>query len=323
MPKTPEHVPRLLHLVRLLVRTKELPIARLCEELEVDETELRADIELLSLCGLPPYGPENLIEIDVVGDRVRLSNRLLSPPPLQLSDEEAAGLRIALKIAEAQGWPEKKALSSAIRKLESALIPERREGARRLARRLAVVSRDPSEERVLLLVRQAIENRTSLDIEYYSDGREAMTSRRIDPYRVVAFPRARYVIAWCHFRRAVLVFRLDRFLRAKKTTARFEPPSDLRIEDYLGDRPKDASTMVEATVRFAPAVGRVALETYPEAKSTPDGGALWRTRVWPTLAFCRQIVAWGGAAEVLGPTALREKVKDYAREIAERYAPGG
>ena len=145
MAHAPEHIPRLLALVRALVSSKRLPLTQLADELDISEAELRADIELLSLCGLPPYGPDNLIDIQVGKDGlVRLSNRVLAPPPLQLSDEEAAGLRLALKLAEAQGWPETRALKSAIRKLEHALLPERREGARRLARRVGVVV-DPDD----------------------------------------------------------------------------------------------------------------------------------------------------------------------------------
>ena len=90
MSTSPRHVPRLLALVRALAKRREIPIAQLCGELGVSERELREDIELLSLCGLPPYGPESLIDIQLVRDRVRLSNRVLTPPPLQLSDEEAA-----------------------------------------------------------------------------------------------------------------------------------------------------------------------------------------------------------------------------------------
>ena len=77
--------------------------------------------------------------------------------------------------------------------------------------------------------------------------------------------------------------------------------------------------MVSVTVRFAPAVGTVALESYPDAKATKDGGAEWKTRVWPTLAFCRQIVAWGGAAEVVEPQAVRDQVRAYAKELVARY----
>lgn len=322
MAHAPEHIPRLLALVRALVSAKRLPIARLSEELGVGEAELRADIELLSLCGLPPYGPDNLIDIQVGKDGVvRLSNRVLAPPPLQLTDEEAAGLRLALKLAEAQGWPESRALGSAIRKLEHALLPERREGARRLARRVGVGARAQAvgEARWLALIQRAIETSTSLDLEYYSDGREARTERRIDPYRLVATEAMRYVIAWCHVRKAVLTFRVDRILRARKTSAKFTPPAELRAEDYLGDSPKDAANMVTVTVRFSPAVASFALESYPEAKAQKDGGVEWKTRVWPTLAFCRQIVAWGGAAEVIEPPAVREQVRAYAKELVARY----
>ena len=322
MAHAPEHIPRLLALVRALVSARKLPIARLCEELGVSEDELRADIELLSLCGLPPYGPDNLIDIQVGKDGVvRLSNRVLAPPPLQLSDEEAAGLRLALKLAEAQGWPETRALGSAIRKLEDALLPERREGARRLARRVGVAreASESREQRILPVLRKAIEGSTALDLVYYSDGREARTERRVDPYRLVATEWARYLIGFCHLRKAVLTFRVDRILRARKTGARFTPPAELRAEDYLGDSPRDAASMVPVTVRFAPSVATVALESYPDAKATKDGGAEWKTRVWPTLAFCRQIVAWGGAAEVIEPAEVRERVRAYAKELVARY----
>jgi proteasome accessory factor C len=323
MAKAPEHIPRLLALVRALSRRKphELPVARLCEELGISEEELKDDIRLLSMCGLPPYGPDNLIDIHIVRDRVRLSNRVLTPPPLQLSDEEAAGLRLTLRLAEAQGWPETKALSSAIRKLEGALLPERREGGRRLARKVLVAKEDAARQRWLPLVRKAIEKRFSLDVDYYSDGREELTHRRLDPYRLVALPRDIYVIAHCHLRDAVQTFRLDRIVRARRTTNRFEPPAEVRVEDYLGVRPRDADRQVAVTVRFAPEQAWVALETWPEAKPTQDGGALLRTRIWPSLAFCREIVAWGGAAEVLEPESVRVMVRDYARSVAEKYAP--
>lgn len=322
MAKAPQHIPRLLALVRALSRVRELPLARLCEELDVDERELRQDIELLSLCGLPPYGPDSLIDIQIVRDHVRLSNKVLAPPPLQLTDEEAAGLRVALRLAEVQGWPESRALRSAVRKLEAALLPERREGARRLARRVAVAGGESRETRWLPLVRKAIESRTALETTYYSDGREELTPRRIDPYRLVTLARGRYVIAYCHLRTAVQTFRLDRFVKIRRTTHRFEPPAELRVADYVGDAPRDAAKMVEVTVRFSPAVALVARETHPEARATPDGGALLRVRVWPNRAFCREIARWGGAAEVLAPDAVRTQVREYAKERLRRYGGG-
>ena len=320
MARSPEHVPRLLHLVRILVRTRQMPLARLARELDVTEAEVRADIELLSLCGVPPYGPENLVEIQIVCDRVRLSNRLLAPPPLQLSAEEAAGLRLALRLAEAQGWPERRALRSALGKLEAALLPERREGGRRLARRLALAPEDRAESRWLPLVREAVERRFALDVEYYSDGREAVTTRRIAPYRIVATARVRYLIAYCYSRRAVLTFRLDRLLKARRTAERFEPPADLKVADYLGDSPRTGPARVAVTVRFAPAAARLALETYSDARPAPEGSAIWKPHIWPSHSFARLILSWGGAAEVIEPAGVREAVRAYAQSVADLYA---
>ena len=134
MPRTPEHLPRLLALVRALSKTRVLPLARLCDELGVSEADLRADIELLSLCGLPPYGPDNLIEIQVVGDRVRLSNRVLTPA--RAHAQRRGGGRNAPGAQDRRGRGlarDARACSSAVKKLEDALLPERREGGRRLA----------------------------------------------------------------------------------------------------------------------------------------------------------------------------------------------
>jgi proteasome accessory factor C len=247
---------------------------------------------------------------------------VLAPPPLQLSDEEAAGLRVALRLAEAQGWPERRALRSAVKKLEAALLPERREGARRLARRVAVAGGEGRETRWLPRVRRAIETRTALDVTYYSDGREELTARRIDPYRRVTLARGRYVIAWCHLRARNLTFRLDRIVRARRVAHRFTPPASQRVADYVGDTPRDATTTVAVTVRFAPEAARLARETYPGAKPAADGGVVLKARVWANRAFCREIARWGGAAEVVAPEAVRTQVREYAKERLRRSGDG-
>ena len=319
MSAAPRHVPRLLALVRALSKRKEIPLVQLCDELGVSEDELREDIELLSLCGLPPYGPESLIDIQLVRDRVRLSNRVLTPPPLQLSDEEAAGLRIVSRIAEAQGWPESKALASAVRKLEAALVPERREAGRRLARRVLVPQVEDAGERWLPLVRKAIDDAATIEIDYYSEGRETRSVRRVDPYRVIVGPRAQYFVGWCHTRKAVLTFRLDRIVRAHRTAERFDRAAAAQRAAAIAEATAVDAAPIEVTVRFTPRVARVALETFPEAKPAAGGGAVWKTRVWPTVAFCRQILAWGGEAIVESPDDVRKKVREYARGVAELY----
>ena len=120
-------------------------------------------------------------------------------------------------------------------------------------------------------------------------------------------------------RKAIQTFRLDRFVRAKRTNHKFTPPTDLRIADYVGDSTRDAGRMVQVTIRFAPGAAHLARETYPEAKPTADGGAQLTARVWPNRAFSREIARWGGAAEVIAPERVRAMVRDDAQERLNRY----
>ena len=89
------HVPRLLHLVRLLDKRGEATITELAGELGASQQEVEEDIRLLTTCGVPPYSPADLFEIEIDGEMVRLGHRLLSIPRFQLSAEEIAGLRLA------------------------------------------------------------------------------------------------------------------------------------------------------------------------------------------------------------------------------------
>ncbi|HKA23388.1 MAG TPA: hypothetical protein VKF80_00270 [Candidatus Eisenbacteria bacterium] len=70
------HVPRLLHLVRLLEKHGEMSLADVASELGVSEDELAEDVRLLSTCGVPPYSPADLFEIEIEGGRVRLGRGL-------------------------------------------------------------------------------------------------------------------------------------------------------------------------------------------------------------------------------------------------------
>ena len=78
-------------------------------------------------------------------------------------------------------------------------------------------------------------------------------------------------------------------------------------------------TIGECIAICASTITSCALETCPGAKLAADGAAVWKTRVWPTRAFFRQIVAWGGAAEVVGPPDVRAGVREYAHRVATAY----
>ena len=62
----------------------------------------------------------------------------------------------------------------------------------------------------LAVLQQAVVDGRSVEIDYYSYGRDAQGVRRVDPWRVQAEQGQWYLEAWCHRSEAERVFRVDR-----------------------------------------------------------------------------------------------------------------
>lgn len=311
------HLPRLLHLVRTLEKRGELPLTELASILGTSEREVAEDVHLLSTCGIPPYSPADLFEIELAGDRVRLGRRLLSLPRFQLSAEEVAGLRLAARLAEGEGWGESRALRRAVAKLEAVLLPEERERGRRLARRIGIGGMLQPVARHLTALERAVRERLEVEMTYYSESSEKLSRRRVRPYRLVASPDARYVIGYDPGRRGIRTFRVDRIQRLKVTAKSFPVPEDL---DESDERPSGTiDRRIEVTLRFDSQVARLAMEQYRGAKQQTDGSVTVGLKIWPGPGFWRLVLSWAGHCEVIRPESEREAVRRYAEEIVAAH----
>ena len=73
-PKTSvDRLGRLLNLVPYLLARPGILISEAAADLAVSERQLREDLELLWVCGLPGYGPGDLIDMALDGDRVTIT----------------------------------------------------------------------------------------------------------------------------------------------------------------------------------------------------------------------------------------------------------
>ena len=66
-------LPRLLALVPYLLARPGVRVAEVAEVFGVSEERLRKDLNLLWVCGLPGYGPGDLIDMAFDGDRVTIT----------------------------------------------------------------------------------------------------------------------------------------------------------------------------------------------------------------------------------------------------------
>jgi predicted DNA-binding transcriptional regulator YafY len=152
------------------------------------------------------------------------------------SDEEALALAVGLMAARGLGLAQSMpAVASARDKLERVFPHKLRQRLRavdesialELARPVAVI-----DQQVLGLLCSATQEHQRVRMAYQSRG-EALTEREFDPYGLVYRSGRWYIVGWCHLRRGLRSFRLDRVASASNLPQRFERPGDFDALTYL------------------------------------------------------------------------------------------
>jgi proteasome accessory factor C len=170
---------------------------------------------------------------------------------------------------------------------------------------------------VLDLLSVAVNEHRSVDVTYYSHGRDERTERRIDPWRVFNDKGEWYVIGHCHKAAGERVFRVDRIEAAQSTDAFFDPPEaapPIGVFHANDDDPR-------VTLDLAPSAAWV-LEQYPveDATANDDGSIRVTMAVAATRWFDRLLLRLGDQATIVdAPEALRGRREQAARTVLARY----
>ena len=163
--KASERLRRLLTVVPYLVRNQGTRVAEAADLFGMSEPELLADLDLLFVSGLPPYGPGDLIDVDIQDGRIWIGMADYFARPLRLTRSEALAIYLrGTVLAGAPGLEEAPALSSALAKLADALGPETLGD---LPERVDSAG-DGRTPDTLAELRRAATERERLRIEYYA-----------------------------------------------------------------------------------------------------------------------------------------------------------
>lgn len=318
-----ERLRRLLVVVPYVVRHPGTTVEEISRLFGVAEGELIEDLNLLFVSGLPPYGPGDLIEVQVEEGRVWIGMADYFSRPVRLTRSEALALYLKGKaLLGAPGLEEAPALASALEKIENGLGPETLAS---LSGRVAVGADGRGGQaaagRVLAGLRQAVERRERVEIEYYGASRDEVTVRRVDPEHVFSAIGNWYAVAWDHLADAERLFRLDRIHSVTQTGEGFEP------RGLLGaGRPLYTRSEQDRSVRLLLGPTGRWVADYYETERTVDRG---NGRLEVTLpakdlpGLAKLVLRLGGEARVLDPPELTEVVRDTARNTLALYRRGG
>jgi proteasome accessory factor C len=308
---------RILLMLPYAIRHPGVTVDELAERFGVTRRDLIADLNLVFLCGLPGYGPGDLIDVDLEGDRVEVRMADYFSAPLRLTPAEALILHAgASAISKLPGMEEAQALKSALAKLEGAIAGAGRDGAGEVE-----VALEGGTLSHMDRLRDALESGRQVDVEYMSASRGELTRRTIDPWALVAALGRWYLVGWDHLRQEERLFRVDRIKSAEILDESATVPEDLDTGKYRG---AFAGHEADETVSFdiSPQAATWFEDYYPvkEASDLRDG---WRRielyssgDTWAATLALRL----GSEARNFRPPSVVEEAKRLARAMAARHS---
>lgn len=305
---------RLLNMVPYFQANPKVTRDEAAAALGVTRKQLDSDLEQLWMCGLPGYSPGDLIDFDFEGDTVEVTFSAGVDRPLRLTSTEATGILVALRsLVDVPGMVDPEAARSAIAKIESAAGSQR----------AGVEESVPQETGAAAAVRAAVRDARALTLEYYSASRDSLTTRTVDPIRVVLIGDNSYLEAWCRTAEAVRMFRFDRIVAAEGLEDASAPPSpavQARTDTSLFD-PDTADPSLPSATLLIDCSAAWMFDYYPlrVVNELPDGACeavmTYASPEW----MARFLLGFGSAVRVLAPPDLAQRVQESAGEALRVY----
>jgi proteasome accessory factor C len=309
-----ERLPRLLALVPYLQAHNGIEIEQAAADFGITEDQLRRDLQLLWMCGLPGHGPGDLIDLSFEGDTVSVIFDAGMSRPLRLTAEEALPVVVALRtLAEMPGVTDRDAVERALAKVESAASGSVE--AQTVAVELDYVAR------LLPVLQRAIHDGRALALRYYTATRDDTTERTVDPMRLFEMDGRSYLEAWCRRAEGMRVFRVDRIDRAEVLDEPASPPPEAELRDLTDGVFTPAPEHMLVVLRVDPAYAWVA-DYYPPESEIVDANGRRQVSVRVADPAWVRALALGAAGhvEVLSPEWLAESVREEARAALAAYS---
>ena len=248
-------------------------------------------------------------------------------PPLSFSADEATllllGSEVMAKMFDAQY---RAAAESASRKIAGVLPEKQRAQVQTLHSSLRLLGSGiqdrPEVQARLQQLRRAIIETRRIRFRYQarqtSDNGRLATEREADPYLLVHSSNAWYVTGYCHLRRGVRNFRLERIDDLTLLDQTFTRPSDFTLERASG-RGIGALIVralfdmeVARWVQEAPSFFTVAQEATPE-------GWLVTLQVREERDVLQWLLGWGRHVRVLEPASLQRLMAEEAEAMLSAH----
>jgi proteasome accessory factor C len=307
---------RLLVMLPWLMETGEVPVAEVARRFDMTEAQVQNDLELVAMCGLPPFVDE-MIDVFVDDGVVFVGVPRLFTRPLRLTAPEAFSLLTSARAAmQLPGADRDGALGRGLAKLAAVLADAgiATTNDTHDTDDTAGVVVDLARPELTDVLAESAATGSELAITYFSPARAEMSSRAIVPRHVFTDGGNWYVVADDDRSNSRRTFRVDRIESAEATGRTVEVEATSPPERFFDD-----VDVPRATVRFGPDA-RWVLDQYPidEVAESGDGWVEARLPVASERWLARLLIRLGPDAVLVAP-ANENPAAAVARTVLARY----
>ena len=223
-------IDRLTGILLRLQSQRYVSVKELEETYHVSERTVFRDISSLLEAGVPLYNEPSLGYTLVDGYKL---------PPIMFSKDEIAALILSSKYTEhITDRSLKTDLDNALIRLRSVLPEETKDYVERLEKRtttLPNLRKNEINDNVIKTIQNAIGEKRTLELNYYSHYRKEWSTRNVYPLNLVHYLYQWHLFAYCTMRNDIRDFRLDRI---KEVTVKetFSGHDDFDLQHYLDQR---------------------------------------------------------------------------------------
>ncbi len=306
-PRTAKRLNRILAMLPWVIANSGVSVDDVCERFGYTRAELAADLDLVFVCGLPGYGPGDLMVAYIDEDEVVVELADYFASPLRLTAPEALSLLAAgmALVSTGQAPP---ALESAVTKLQEVVLGDDQEA-------LVV---DLSEPPLVGELRTAAANGTVVSIVYTAIGTGETSNRDVEPWAVFTTLGNWYLRAFCRSAGAERVFRVDRIREVTITGDVFTPPAEVP-EPEVGYTPREED--VRALILLSDRARWVA-EYFPVETVADDAqGLVVRFSASDPMVIARLLIRLGRTAELVEGPDVEVALTRLRTRILARYGP--
>ncbi|PCJ39515.1 MAG: transcriptional regulator [SAR86 cluster bacterium] len=308
-----------------LLTSRRAPVSRVEIENKLDCSKSTAT-RLIEFC-------RSRIQIPIEYDRERSGYYLAIKegehyelPGLWFNPSELIALMTSHRlIADVQPGVLEPFLAPLQKRIES-LLEDEYAGNQEVFKRIRILQMAPrvAELEDFQQITDALIGRVQIRIQYGSRGKQELTERWVSPQRLIYYRDNWYLDAWCHLRKAIRTFSLDRMNVAEKG----------QIAKDITDKQLDAHFTRTYGIFAGPATNKAVIHFsdkaaewiadehwHPEQESKRLENGNWELTVpyGDSRELIMDILKYGEDAEVIEPESLRQQVIEKMQKSLKNY----